>query len=238
MRFVWLVCFAVIFVAVVIWLRPGVMGAADTSRSRSASAQKAQAQEAALASHETAAGSSIRAARSAHSGANSNAAPAVTTGVATATATAQSRRAEPQAASEPAQAQPKPAGELFVPLIAEDPTRVFAPATVNYHAAVQGEESDPTWGPYAESALRDYITEQFGDRFEIPYVDCRQDLCELQVAGRIGGDVTADTHDIQQAMSRMKQQAWWTEWQFDQEHGTVGSSQDGRMILLWFFSRK
>lgn len=134
--------------------------------------------------------------------------------------------------------EPRSAGELFVPFIADDPKQVFLPATAQYHSALQGETQDPEWGPAAADALRGYIAAQFGDRFEIPYVDCRQDLCELQVAGRIGADLPSDVRDIQNAMSRMQQQPWWSTLQFDQESGTVGSSQDGRMLLLWFFSRK
>ena len=132
----------------------------------------------------------------------------------------------------------RPAGELFLPFIANDPAQVFAPATVNFHAAVQSEPVDPDWGPAATETLRNYIAFRFGERFEIPYVDCRQDLCELQVAGRIGADLRADTRDIQQAMGEMRQQAWWAALEFDQESGTVGSSPDGRVLVLWFFSRK
>ena len=67
---------------------------------------------------------------------------------------------------------------------------------------------------------------------------CRQDLCELQVAGRIGSNLDADMRDIQQALGSMRQMPWWAALQFDQETGTVGSAPDGRVIALWFLSRK
>jgi len=150
--------------------------------------------------------------------------------------------AQAQVAQPPAQdeAPPKSAGELFVPFIADDPSQVFASPTVTYHAAVQSEAVDPDWGPAAAAALRDFFIARFGDRFEIPYVDCRQDLCELQVAGRPGADVQADMRDAQAAMHDMKQQSWWIELQFDQESGILATSPSPyeRVLLLWFFSRK
>lgn len=150
-------------------------------------------------------------------------------------AAAQARAAQPTVAdAEP----PKSAGELFVPFIADDPTQVFASPTVTYHAAVQSETVDPEWGPAAAAALRDFFSARFGDRFEIPYVDCRKNLCELQVAGRLGSDSQADMRDAQSAMNDMKRQPWWNELQFDQESGIVATSPDDRVLLLWFFSRK
>ena len=151
------------------------------------------------------------------------------------TTAAQAHAAQPTV---PEAEPPKSAGELFVTFIANDPTQVFAPSTVTYHAAVQSEPVDPEWGPAAAAALRDFFNARFGDRFEIPYVDCRQNLCELQVAGRLGGDSQADMHDAQTAMNDMKRQPWWNELQIDQESGIVATSPDDRVLLLWFFSRK
>jgi hypothetical protein len=127
---------------------------------------------------------------------------------------------------------------LFAPLIEDNPNQVFAPPTVNYHAAVQGETVDPDWGPAAADALRSYITGTFGTRFEIPSVDCRQDLCELQVASLPGHDGTAEMHDLITALNQVRQEPWWTALGFDQEYGTSFTTQDGRSIALWFFSRR
>jgi len=135
-------------------------------------------------------------------------------------------------------AAPRAAGELFLPFIADDPKQVFAPSTVQYHAALSGEAKDPDWAPAVENALRGYIEARFGERYEIPYVDCRQDLCELQVAGRIGADLGRDMHDLRDAIGAMKHEPWWDALEIDQESGTVSSYADGRALLLWFFSRK
>ena len=132
----------------------------------------------------------------------------------------------------------KPAAELFRPFVEDDPKKVFLPPTVQFHAAVQSEPVDPQWSPLAADALSNYVSSQYGERFEMPLVDCRQDLCEIQIAGRIGGDSQADMRDIQQTMSLIKQQPWWTTLQFDQETGVVTMSSDGRVLLLWFFSRE
>ena len=130
----------------------------------------------------------------------------------------------------------KAAAELFLPYVEDDPRNVFLPSSVQYHAAVQGETSDPNWGPVAAETLRGYIESLFGQRFEIVVSDCRSDLCELQIAGRLGNDSTQDMHDLGEAIGLMKSQSWWTQLQFDQETGLTGL-RDGRVLALWFFSR-
>jgi hypothetical protein len=132
----------------------------------------------------------------------------------------------------------KPAAELFSGFVEDDPRNVFLPSSVQYHAAVQSEPVDPAWGPEAADALRKFIAAQYGDRFELPLVDCRQDLCELRVAGRVGGDQLADMQDFQQLVERMKQEPWWSALEFDQQTGMIGTAPDGRALLLYFFSRK
>jgi len=133
---------------------------------------------------------------------------------------------------------PKRAADLFGPFVGDDPSQVFAPASATYHAAVQGENVDPDWGPAAGDALRQYIRGLFGDRFEIPMADCRQDLCELQIANRPGGDSEADIRDLTDAMGKLTQQPWWNALGFDQQSGMTSYVADGRVIALWFFSRR
>jgi hypothetical protein len=146
-------------------------------------------------------------------------------------------RKAPASEGEQAPAQPKSAAELFTPFIEDDPSQVFPPSTVHYHAAFQSETADPDWGPSTAAALRNYLISKFGDRFEIPLVDCRQDLCELQVAGRPGSGSAADMNDVQQMMLLLKQSALWSQLQLDQETSIIGSSPDGRALWLSFISR-
>ena len=120
----------------------------------------------------------------------------------------------------------------------DDPTQVFLPESVRNHAAVQSEPVDPDWGPQASQAIRDYLTTLFGDRFEIALVDCRQDLCELEAAGRLGGNSSDDMRAFQEVIPGMKQQPWWSALEFDQETGVIGVSPDGRALFIYFFSRK
>jgi hypothetical protein len=141
-------------------------------------------------------------------------------------------------ASADSQAPPKSAEELLSAFVTDDPTQVFLPESVRIHAAVQSEPVDPDWGPAASQAMRDYLLAQFGDRFEIPVADCRQDLCELEVASRLSGNSDADMRDFQEALFLMKKQPWWSALQFDQETGLVGTSPDGRALFVYFFSRK
>jgi hypothetical protein len=141
-------------------------------------------------------------------------------------------------ASADSQPPPKSAEELLSPFVTDDPTQVFLPESVRNHAAVQSEAVDPDWGPEASQAIRDYLVAQFGDRFEIPVADCRQDLCELEAASRIGGNASDDMRDFGEAIQRMKKQSWWVTLQFDQETEIIGSSPDGRALFIFFFSRK
>ena len=136
-----------------------------------------------------------------------------------------------------AQQAPKTATEILAHYIDDDPTQVFLPNSVQYHAAVQSEPIDPEWGPAASQAIRDYLS-KFGDRFEFPLIDCRQDLCELEAVGRLGSNSRDDLHDFQDALNSMRQQPWWSTFQFDQDTGLVSSSPDGRAIIIWFYSRK
>ena len=235
MRLVGIGALALVAIGIVLWLRGGVPDAVRVPREQSSRA--ALLSDVQVSEHTA---DVVRGTRSLR-GVPGNSSTAGTPSPVAATAPRMVRgEAAPRRAAQsaPDAELPKPAGELFLPFIANDPSQVFAPQTVNFHAAVQSEAIDPAWGPASAAALHDFLTMMFGNRFEIPYVDCRTDLCELQVAGRIGNDLDRDMHDIQHAMGLMKQEPWWTALEFDQESGTVGSSQDGRVILLWFFSRK
>ena len=133
---------------------------------------------------------------------------------------------------------PKSTAEILAPFIEDNPAEVFLPDSVRNHAAVQSETVDPDWGPTASHAMRDYLESQLGDRFDIPVVDCRQDLCELEATGRLGGNSSDDVRDFERALNEMKQQPWWSTFQFDQNTGLAAVSADGRAIIVHFYSRK
>ena len=236
MRLFWIVC-CVLLSAAVAWQWLDLSSADGRAHAQAAPSARSDIRIPpridAAASHQSDAGTALRASRHAEA----HPAPPAPTPVASARA-ASHPGTPPQTVTQPADdGAPKPAGELFVPFVADNPSQVFAPSTVQYHAALQGEAQDPAWGPAAEAALRAHFA-QFGERFEIPYVDCRQNLCELQVASRVGGDLQQDMRDVQDAMARMQREAWWSALEFDQQSGTVASSPDGRALALWFFSRK
>lgn len=140
-------------------------------------------------------------------------------------------------AREEAAVHPKSAAELFSPFVEDDPSLVFPPSTVQYHSALRSEPADPDWGPQTAAGLRNFIASQYGDRFEIPVLECRRDLCELQVAGRIGGDSAADMDELQRMMHLMKQSQLWSSLQLDQETSLLSTSPDGRALWLSFISR-
>ena len=145
------------------------------------------------------------------------------------------------AASQPAdnsKAPPKSPAELIAPFIEDNSREVFLPDSVRNHAAVQAEPQDPDWGPGASQAMSGYLAEQLGERAEYIYADCRTDLCELQLVSGPGGDASRDQRDFQQVVSMMQREGWWGAYDFDQSSGIVTFSDDGRIILIWFFSRK
>lgn len=109
---------------------------------------------------------------------------------------------------------------------------------MQYHAALQSEPVDPDWAPAAVDAIRGNLASHDRDWFEIVQLDCRTDLCELHLAGRLGGNADTDMRDLQQVLFPMKQEPWWTALQSDQDTSAIGMAPDGRALLVWFVSRK
>lgn len=151
---------------------------------------------------------------------------------ANASSSSQSKRAESTARESIAPA-PKPAADLLAPFLEDDPKQVFLPDTVRNHAAVQAESIDPDWGPAASQAMRDFVQSQLGDQAELVSADCRTDLCELQVVSA----VDADSKTPNKFLSLMHQQDWWATLQFDQDSGMITYAPDGRVVMIWYYSR-
>ena len=237
MRFVYLACFVLVVVGAFVWLRQSpVETPAGPQRTAIAHAERPAPTDS--ATRKTGAANTIR---------STNLPPSPTTppshdqtGKAPPGTVGKTGDSSPIDASPAAAATPVvvPAAELFSGFVDDDPHNVFLPSSVQYHAAVQSETVDPAWGPAAAEALRNFVATQYGNRFELPLVDCRQDLCELRVAGQVGGDQLADMQDFQQLVERMKQEPWWSALEFDQQTGMIGTAPDGRALLLYFFSRK
>jgi hypothetical protein len=233
MRLIYAFCFVVVMFGIVARLKPETLRGPSRTPTQAATAPAAPAIP---ASRKPGAANAIRSTSVAPPSAGKSPSPAPPPTPAKATTGAAD--AQSDAASAPGEPTAKPALELFSGFVDDDPKNVFLPPSVQYHAAVESETVDPAWGPAAADALRGYLTSRFGDRFELPLVDCRQDLCELRVAGQVGGDQITDMHDIQEAVRLMRQEPWWTALEFDQDTGLIGTATDGRALLLWFFSRK
>jgi hypothetical protein len=133
---------------------------------------------------------------------------------------------------------PVPAAKLLSDFINGNRDSVFVDSMTQGHDATQAEQIDPAWSPSANQQLRDYIAQQFGDRFETPVIDCRTDICELMAAGRVGGSMSDDSMDFQRAMSTMHKQAWWSMIGFDQQWMSVSTSPDGRPLFILYITRK
>jgi hypothetical protein len=152
-----------------------------------------------------------------------------------ATTAAPTKRAEPPLLQESSTA-PKSAAELLAPFLEDDPKQVFLPDTVRNHAAVQAERVDPEWGPAASQAMRDYLDAQLGNRADLISADCRTDLCELQIVSGLSGNKDADMHDFQHIVAMFHQQ-FSKALQLDQDSGMVTFAPDGRIVVIWFYSR-
>lgn len=122
--------------------------------------------------------------------------------------------------------------ELIAKFTEDDPTQVFLPDTVRFHAAVDAEPIDPTWGPQTQASIQDFLRAQFGNDAEVVSADCRTDLCELHVVMPWSND-----NRFGSAMSAMKQQPWWNQFQLDQD-SLMMTSVDGQMVVIYFVSRK
>lgn len=239
MRTIFFSCLLALGIAAVIWLQHSPTGSTDGTETHSADTQ---------ARPEVAAASKLQARRaSSNAGITLRSTNILATAARQPNASAATNALEKKSMGdaptmrastrEETSARPKSAAELFTPFVEDDPSLVFPPSTVQYHSALQSETPDPDWGPSTAAALRNSITSQYGDRFDIPLVECRRDLCELQVAGRIGGDSAADMGELQRMIQRMKQSQLWSSLQLDQETSLVSTSPDGRALWLSFISR-
>lgn len=113
---------------------------------------------------------------------------------------------------------------------------MFVPDTVRNHAAVQAERVDPDWGPAASQAMRDYLDAQLGNRADLISASCRTDLCELQIVSGPSGNKDVDMRDFQHIVAMFHQQ-YRTTLQLDQDNGIVTFAPDGRIVMIWFYSR-
>jgi hypothetical protein len=137
-------------------------------------------------------------------------------------------------AATPANTAAEPtAAELLARFVADDPTQVFESQVSVFHAAVQSEAVDPDWSPLAGRQLHDYLAAQLGATFEDPVVDCRRDLCEVQVAGADGDD----GQFLQEVFAALPRQPWWSAYGLDQQTYAMTYSH-GRPLLVFFVSRR
>lgn len=114
----------------------------------------------------------------------------------------------------------------------DDPSQVFQPESVRYHAAVQAEPVDPDWGLEAQADLQSFFSAELAQNDAYVTAQCGTDLCELDVVA--AGN---DSHAFSNALRDLKQQTWWTGLGFDQETGIM-SYDSGRSVAVYFFSRK
>jgi hypothetical protein len=133
-----------------------------------------------------------------------------------------------------------PAAKLLADAIDEQRKSIWISPTTQGHDAVQAEAVDPDWSLQTNQQLRDYLSDQFGNRFEVPVVDCRENICELQAAGQLGGALDLDTADFQRAIMAMRDQPWWKAIGLDMTtiNVEVTSSPDGRPLFIVYIIRK
>jgi len=240
LRLVYLCCYSVIILAAALWMRQSPTRLTIPPSAIEPSTRAASAGSSADGVSRTLTVRAASTIRSTNVGGTANAAPlpSVANSARPPVGQPPSAPAASPPAAHDADTDLKPASELFSMFVDDDPSQVFLSSTVQYHAALKSEAIDPVWAPDAANAIRSYLDSRYGERFEIASLDCRTDLCELQLAARHKGDLGTDMRDMQQAVAQMKQEPWWSALAFDQENIAVGGSPDGRALLLWFCSRK
>ena len=135
---------------------------------------------------------------------------------------------------------PRSAAILLQEALAKTKDSIFIQPTTQGHEAVLAEKIDPEWSPAANQQLMDYLSAQLGERIEVPVIDCRENICELLAAGKLGGSVNDDSMDFQRMLADMHSQQWWSALGFDQQ-GTqfmVTFSPDGRPLFFVYLTRK
>ena len=112
------------------------------------------------------------------------------------------------------------------------------PSMVVAHDELQSESVDPAWGPMANQQIQSYLTDAFGDRFDIRGIDCRSDMCEIRVAGRTldQGQRDQDAQDWQMQFLQMAKQPFWQTLQFSEPTCMVADTQ-GLPTFLCFIVR-
>ena len=68
---------------------------------------------------------------------------------------------------------------LFEEMVTDDHKHAFQSQAISAHATVQAEEIDPQWGPAANQQIERYFKAEFGDRYDMPMIDCRTNICEV-----------------------------------------------------------
>jgi len=131
----------------------------------------------------------------------------------------------------------KSASELLAKFIENSKDSVFQTPQSQGHAAMLAEEPDPQWSPVASGQLHDYLTQQLGDRFEFPVIECQTDICEIQAAGYANGNLDSDMRDFQMIVNNMHRQPWWNELGFDEQ--TLSTTQkQARPLFIVYVTRK
>ena len=64
------------------------------------------------------------------------------------------------------------------------------------HQLVLTQAADPDWSSQMDQTIYDRLTADVGSQFDISSVDCRTDICELQIAGLDSSNVSGDMHAL------------------------------------------
>lgn len=132
---------------------------------------------------------------------------------------------------------PKPASQLLANFIERLGHSAFQSPITQGHTAMLAEQPDPSWSPAASNQLNQYLSQQLGDRFEFPVVQCQSNICEIQAAGfpGVSGDPAASA--FQEVVGKMHQQPWWSDLGFDEQILSV-TDEEGRMLFIVYVTRK
>ena len=138
-------------------------------------------------------------------------------------------------------AAPLPPERLLEDMLDKSTAGVFVSEVSQGHELAQKEQIDPDWGPTSNQELSDLLKSQLGDRFDIPTINCRTDICEIMAASKIGGSPNEDMQEFQRIPQLLRQQPWFSGSGFDLANTPMmfGSSPpDERVLVIMYITRK
>ncbi|MEO8460681.1 MAG: hypothetical protein ABI451_09140 [Dokdonella sp.] len=142
------------------------------------------------------------------------------------------------------QVSEKLADEYIVNMYSEEKMKEPVPEMAAVmHAQVDGETSEPGWGPPVEQELRNYLNAglaDLGSQIDITHLVCRYATCEI-----IGVIQSRDQNTVDMAQDRwnllanqMRDRPWWVQYGLGQQYSEIARGPNDSTMLFLFLLRQ